>query len=87
MAVCSAVIEFNDGKYGICKVAEHLGLELGPSMISRTLSIDRERIANVERKSTARSKRQRKKLRTIKKGYEDIEKEAEEKDSYAPGSF
>ena len=71
MSVLSAVMDFNDEKFGIGKVAEHLGLELGSSMISRIMVIDRERIANVTRKSTTRSKRKRKKLRAIEKRYEE----------------
>ena len=71
MSVLSAVIDFNDEKFGICKVAEHLSLELESSMISRIMVIDRERIANVARKSTTRSKRKRKKLRAIEKRNEE----------------
>jgi len=87
MSVCSAVIDFNNGKHGICKVAEELGLEVGSLMMNRALDADRERILNIKRKSTCKVKKARKKLRAIKKGYEDKEKEEEGKDSYASGSF
>ena len=41
----------------------------------------------MKRKSSQQGKKQRKKLRTIKKGYADEQKTIEPKDSYIPGGY
>lgn len=87
IAVSSAVIDFNDGQTGLCEVAETIGLKCGQFMIRGTISSDNERLANIAHKSSETGKKRRKKLRAIRKGYDDTEKEAEGGDSYAAGQF
>ena len=48
---------------------------------------DNARNKQMKRKSTDRVKKRRKRLRTIKKGFLDNEKELEKEDSYIPGGF
>ena len=48
---------------------------------------DGARDKQMKRKSTDRVKKRRKRLRTIKKGFLDNEKELEKEDSYIPGGF
>lgn len=77
----------NDGQTGLCEVAETIGLKCGQFMIRGTISSDNERLANIAHKSSETGKKRRKKLRAIRKGYDDTEKEAEGGDSYAAGQF
>ena len=56
-------------------------------MLKNTLAADSDRIANMNIKSTDNVKKRRKKLKAIKKDYEDKEKEVEGADFYAPGSY
>ena len=56
-------------------------------MLKHALASDCDRVANISRKSTEKVNKRRKRLRAIKKGYEDKEKEEEGADSYAPGSY
>ena len=87
IAVSSAVIDFNDGQTGLCKVAEEIGLNCGKFMIDGAIKADNERINNITRKSSEIEKKRRKKSRAIREGYDDKEKEAEGGDSYAAGQF
>ena len=87
ISVSSAIIDFNDGKIGLCKVTENLGLLPGHCMLQQCHSLDIKRIRNSEIKTSEKSKKRRKRLRAIRKGYIDKEKEEEGKDSYNSGSF
>ena len=87
MGVCSAVVDFNEGMEGICKVAQHLGLKHGKFMVERSMALDAERISASENKLSEKVKKRRKKLRSLRKGYEDKETEVEGGDSYSAGSF
>ena len=87
IATFSALIEFNDGQLGICKVAEKLGLSSSFSMIAHSYTEDKIRIKESIRKSTEKVKKRRKKLRAVRKGFIDLENEQEKAPSYKPGSF
>ena len=87
MAVNSAVIDYNDGLLGICKVAEELGLKSGVFMQKLSHNEDQARIKEAGRKSTEKGKKRRKKLRAVKKGFIDEETELEGTPSYDPGAF
>ncbi len=86
-AVNSAVIQFNEGPNGIHSVLEALGVKAGivttPSSNKRTY----RRNKNINKKMSDKSKKRRKLLRGIKKGYIDKEKEQEGGDSYVSGGF
>ena len=87
MAVCSAVIDFNEGKLGICQVAKELGLECGRFMVNLAMEADKPRVKGMTRKSSEKDKKRRKKWRAVRKGFEDKEKESKGKDSYQSGGF
>ena len=72
IATYSALIEFNDGQLGICKVAEKLGLSSSFFLINRSYKEDKISITESTRKSTEKVKERRKKLRAIGKGFIDL---------------
>ena len=85
MGVNSAVIEFNDGPSGIYAELEHFGMRPGSITMGLSDRKTRKRTKNTERKISEAGKRRRKKLRSIKKGYLDTEKELEGGVSYVSG--
>ena len=87
IAVCSAVIEFNDGYCGINSVYGHLGLTSGKFTEAFCVRVDELRIKEMMRKSSEKAKNRRKKLRSIRKGFIDREKEDEGTESYQSGAF
>ena len=87
IAAYSAAIECNDGKTGICKVADSLDLGSGKFMVSSCSKSDKERIRAMEKKCAESAKKRRKKLRSVRKGYQDKEKDEKGGSSYAPGGF
>ncbi len=86
-AVYSAIIEFNGGKIAICKVAKQLGLKCGYFMINGAFAADKARVLKNKEQSGEKSKKRRKRLRAIKKGFQDKEIELEGKEPFASGSF
>ena len=56
----SAVISFNNGNVGICKVAEKLGLGVGTNMFFVSAREDKARIDDMQNKSTLSVKKRRK---------------------------
>ena len=86
VAVASAVISFNDGLSGIKKVISSVGMSEGCFVSKATKKVDQARIALSVRKSGEKAIKQRKKLRAIRKGYQDIDIE-QEGDVYESGAF
>lgn len=86
IGINSAVIHYNDGGNGIKAVFSHFGLS-GKVTFEQFVNRDCKRVRQMMRKSSERVKKQRKRLRTIKKGYLDKEKESEKVDSYVAGGF
>ena len=87
LGVSSAVIEFNDGRCGLKPVFEYLGLPISNYMRESFRQRDCERIKNVGRKCSDKGKKSRKKLRAIRKGFKDKEKEQEKEPAYASGAY
>ena len=87
VAVCSAIIEFNNGCCGIIKVMDGLGLSNGYYTNTFVLDADRQRVQAMRCKSSEKAKIRRKKLRSIRKGFLDKEKEHEKSESYLSGAF
>ncbi len=85
IGVNSAVIEFNDGPSGIYAVLEHFGMRPGSITMRLSDRKTRKRAKNAKRKMSEAGKRRRKKLRSIKNGYLDTEKELEGGESYISG--
>ena len=71
---------------GLDGVFQRLGIKKGKYTMTLGAKTDQCRIYNMNRKSTERTKRRRKQLRAIKKGFEDdyAEKEGQE---YKTGGF
>ena len=76
---CSAAIDFNNGKLGICKVAEELGLEVGSLTMNRALDADRERILNIKRKSTCKVDKGRKNQGQLRRSMRTKKRKKKEK--------
>ena len=84
--IYSAVLQFNDGEYGIKPVLDYFGASgdvFATKLEKRVLSYNRRS----KRKSSEVVKKRRKRLRTIKKGFIDKEQEVEKGDSYVAGGF
>ena len=87
IGVSSAVIEFNDGRSGLKSVIDQLGLPISQYMMNGFLERDIERIKKLARKSSEKGKTVRKKLRAIRKGFQDKEKEQGETPAYSSGAY
>ena len=79
IGTASAVINFNDEAEGICNVLLKMG------MIDGIRRKDVRHIKDSQRNASDSGKQRRGKLRSIKRGYEDAEKEQEE-EVYKPGA-
>ena len=86
VGINSAVVHYNDGGNGIKAVFSHFGLS-GKVTFEKFTNQDCKRVRQMTRKSSEVVKKRRKKLRAIKKGYLDNEKENEKVDSYIAGGF
>lgn len=86
IATASAVINFNDGAHGIEMVMKRLGITPGKFMVRHGRKKNLKRLNDSFKKASNTGKQRRKKLRALKKGYEDREKE-EEGDIYKSGSY
>ena len=86
IATASAVINFNDGAHGIEEVMKRLGIIPGKFMVRHGRKKNLHRINDSLKKASKTGKQRRKKLRAMKKGYEDKEKE-KEGEIYKSGSY
>lgn len=86
MGTYSAVLSYNEGSKGILEVLKQFNL-VGFKTVTSAAAQDKNRSAQMKRKSSEQGKKQRKRLRTLKKGYGDEMKEKEQKDSYIPGGY
>ena len=84
LCTASAVCHFNDGASSIARVLQKLGICPGKFTNAAIRKCDARRIALSEKKSSEKVKQRRKKLRAIKKGLWDLEKE-KERDMYQSG--
>ena len=86
IGVNSAIIHFNNGSIGVTEVFNHFGLS-GDVTVKKSQERNKDRINRMNKKSTNKIKKRRKRLRTIKKGFSDREEETEVTESYVPGRF
>ena len=77
IGVYSAVLQFNDGALGVENVFNHFGLGEGRCFVAGSMQKDRKSVCDAEIKSSDAGKKQRKRIRKIKKGFVDNEKENE----------
>ena len=87
MGVHAAVLEFNEGSYGINAVFNRFGILIGFCTQNLSERRDAVRVGKSTRKSIDGGKKRRKRLRAVKKGLIDKEKEIEPKESYVAGGF
>ena len=87
IGVYSAVIQFNDGAIGVEKVFNHFGLGEGRCFVAGSIKKDRKSVRDANIKSSDAGKKQRKRIRKIKKGFADNEKETEKVETYVCGGF
>lgn len=83
--VNSAVIQFNEGPCGVHDVLKYFTIEPGCVMNRSSNKRAIHRMRNIESKASETGRKRRKKLRSIKKGYIDEEKEKEGGPSYISG--
>ena len=79
-------MSFNSGAKELCQVMEKLGTTPGPFTQVFCQLKDRNRIDNMNRKSSVEGKKCRKRHRAIGKGFQDTH-EANEGDVYGAGEF
>ena len=87
VAVCSTVIDFNEGKLGICQVAREFGLEYVRFMVNLGTEADKSSFKGITRKSSEKDKKRRKNLRVLRRVFEYKEKESEGMYSYQSWGF
>ena len=81
------LLTFNSGMCGLTDIFEKLSMTPGPYFIKSSSRKDTKRYRNRSRKSSESFKKCRKKLRAIKKGYIDLDREKEGGESYQSGSY
>ncbi len=87
LSVFSATISFNDGFKGLSTVFSKLGfVDPGHYYVVGSIQKDNKRIRQCKRQSSDESKKRRKQLWAIKKGYLDRDREIEGGVSYAAGN-
>ena len=57
MAMCSAVIDFNEGKLEICQIVKELGLECGRFVVNLAIAADKSSVKGIIRKSSEKGKK------------------------------
>ena len=86
IGISSAIINFNDGASGMHTVLKNLRLHDGYFTNLYSKQHDTSRVKVADRKSTLITKQRRKKLRAIRKGFQDKKKEIEG-EFHAPCEF
>ena len=87
IGINSAIIEYNDGAAGVFDVLQFVGVKTHGILTEKgTAARNNKRIKNSAVKCSDKGKKRRKTLRTIKKGFLDME-ETEKVESYVPGGF
>ena len=87
IGVCSAIIAFKDGFYGLEKVFHELHFLPGYFFGSGALKSYNKRVVNSSRKASDATKKARKHLRAVRKGYLHMAAEKEGGKSYKSGAF
>ena len=87
IGVCSAIIAFKDGFYGLEKVFHELHFLPGYFFGSGALKSYNKRVVNSSRKASDATEKARKHLRAVRKGHLDMAAEKEGGESYKSGAF
>jgi len=86
IATAAAVLQFNDGGYGVVNVMKSLNMEVGYFARRGIYSLMNKRVYFSDKKTEMVTKKRRKKLRSMKKGFEDKDLE-QEGEKYITGGF
>jgi hypothetical protein len=86
IATAGAVLQYNDGGHGIIKVMKRLNMKAGYFASRGIVRLMRRRIYHSDKKTKETAKKRRKKLRSIKKGFQDKDLETEG-EKYCTGKF
>ena len=86
IGVYSAILEFNEGKSGIERVMELVGLEIGSQQATQNLNAQKRHLRTTSRKSAEPAKKRRTTLRAERKNWSDKNKE-KEGNVYEAGGF
>jgi hypothetical protein len=87
LGVNSAILQFNEGLFGISKVLSQFGIENGACFHKYTLKANYRSIQNAISKSSNKVKVRRKKLTVIRKKIGDKDIDTEGGESYVKGGF
>ena len=87
IAAASAAINYNEGAMGISNVLRRLGIFPGKFLKKIARRKNTKRLNDSFRKASEKGKKRRKKLRSLRKGYEDKEKDQGEGECYASGAY
>ena len=71
IGICSAVVCFNDGAVWFSKIFEEFSMDTGQFIKTFSLNHDTSRVKIMDRKSSDEGKLQRRRLRTVRKGWQD----------------
>ena len=85
MAVNSAIISFNEGPLGIQDMLKRLNLCPGTCFEQISVKCTKDRVKDIQSKSSEKEKNRREKLRSIRKGLLDKEEEVKGEESYKSG--
>lgn len=85
-AIGLAVINFNEGAEPLADIIQELGLKRGCYTVKGLHKRDNKRLYHAKRKHSKQVKKRRKRVRNIKKGFED-KKTQEEDETYQAGAF
>lgn len=86
IGVASAILSFNKGAHGIVDVMKRMNMDPGCCTLAFCSRSDTMRIKHMGRKMSDKGKRQRKKRRAIRKGFQ-VEQEEKEGEIYGSGAF
>ena len=87
IASYSAIINYNEGFYKIKDVFAQLGIPVNKYFLHEAIAKDKQRVNLSAIKSSDFGRNRRKRLRAIKKGFLDKERDKEDGESYSAGSF
>ena len=87
MGVNAAVLDFNEGAKGLSRVLQQYCIDIGVFMLDGSDKRNKVRVQSMKRKAMEKTRKRRKQLRSIKKGFIDAEKEKESSVAYKPGTF
>ena len=87
MGVNAAVLEFNEGANSLSRVIQQYSIEDGIFMTAGSDKKNKSRVKSMENKALEKVRKRRKQLRSIKKGFNDAEREKESLVVYKSGTF